>query len=112
MKSMPASSARRASGRQSGQLADQRSGTLVAARPEEQLAPKMPILSALPLYRLVRSRIDAVRASKAFSIGRDSIVPPGSQPVNAPPQLSLAGSSLNRHARRWAVGFRFWAGGG
>src|ERR1700730_15650541 len=109
MKSMPAASARRASLRQSGQLADQRSGTLVAERPEEQLAPKTPILSALPLYRLVRSRIDAVRASKAFSIGRDSIVPPRPQPVNAPPPLSLAGSSLNRHARRRPVAFGFGA---
>ena len=69
MKSMPASSAMRARRTQSGQLADQRSGTLVAERPDEQLAPKMPIFSALALYMAMRSCIDAVRASKAFSIG-------------------------------------------
>src|SRR5258708_24510219 len=68
MKSRPASSAMRASCRQSGQLADQRSGTLVAERPDEQFAPKMPIFSALLLYMAMRSRIDAVRASKGFSI--------------------------------------------
>ena len=48
MKSMPASSAMRASFRLSGQVPDQRSGTLVTARPEEQLAPNSPIFSALP----------------------------------------------------------------
>src|ERR1700737_3024210 len=59
MKSMPASSAMRASSRQSGQLADQRSGTLVAERPDEQFAPKIPILSALALYMAMRSSIAA-----------------------------------------------------
>src|SRR5262245_2997804 len=68
MKSMPASSARRAKRRQSGQLADHRSGTVVAERPEEQLAPKIPILSALALYMPMRSGIDAERASTAVSI--------------------------------------------
>src|SRR6266849_2843956 len=68
MKSIPASSAMRASRRQSGQLADQRSGTLVAARPDEQFAPKMPIFSALALYMAMRSRIDPVRADKALSV--------------------------------------------
>src|SRR4249919_3499670 len=68
MKSMPASSAMRASRRQSGQLADQRSGTLVAERPDEQLAPKMPIFRALELYIAIRSRIDAGRSNKTFSI--------------------------------------------
>src|SRR5438477_3705555 len=67
MKSMPAVSAMRASLRQSGQLADQRSGTVVAERPDEQLAPNMPILSALALYIARRSRIDPVRLGKAFS---------------------------------------------
>ena len=47
---MPASSAMRASRRLSGQLPDQRSGTWVTARPDEQLAPNRPILSALALY--------------------------------------------------------------
>src|SRR5712691_3007125 len=76
MKSMPASSAMRARRRQSGQLADQRSGTMVAERPDEQLAPKMPIFSALALYMAMRSCIDAVRANKTFSItfeGRISV---------------------------------------
>src|SRR5262249_2733257 len=67
MKSMPASSAMRASRRQSGQLADHRSGTVVADRPEEQLAPNRPIFSALALYIARRSDIDDVRASMAFS---------------------------------------------
>src|SRR5262245_30999693 len=68
MKSMPASSAMRARRAQSGQLADQRSGTLVAERPDEQLAPNTPIFSALALYMAMRSCIDAVRASTTFSI--------------------------------------------
>src|SRR5260370_3280048 len=68
MKSMPAASAMRARRRQSGQLADHRSGTVVAPRPEEQLAPKIPILSALGLYMAMRSRIDAARASTPVSI--------------------------------------------
>src|SRR3954467_7906262 len=68
MKSMPPSPARGASRRQSGQLADQRSGTLVAERPDEQLAPKMPILRALELYIATRSRIDTGRSNKTFSI--------------------------------------------
>src|ERR1700704_716231 len=68
MKSIPASSAMRASRRQSGQLADQRSGTLVAERPDEQLAPKTPIFRALALYIAIRSRINAGRSSKIFSI--------------------------------------------
>jgi hypothetical protein len=73
MKSMPASSAMRARRAQSGQLADQRSGTLVAERPDEQLAPNTPIFSALALYMAMRSCIDAVRASKTFSItGQDA----------------------------------------
>src|ERR1700758_1788765 len=68
MKSMPAASAMRASARQSGQLADQRSGTKVAERPDEQLAPNSPILSWLALYIAMRSRIDAVGVSAAAVI--------------------------------------------
>src|SRR5262244_2722301 len=68
MKSSPASSASLASLRQSGQFADQRSGTLVAERPDEQLAPNRPILSALPLYMAMRSAMDALRASTAISV--------------------------------------------
>src|SRR5262249_13120914 len=64
---MPAASARRASARQSGQLADQRSGTQVAVREDEQLAPNTPIFSVLALYMAMRSRIDPVRVSKARS---------------------------------------------
>ena len=48
------------------QLAVQRSGTLVAERPDEQLAPNRPILSALPLYMAMRFPMDALRASTAF----------------------------------------------
>src|SRR6516225_5766364 len=67
MKSSPASSASLATARQSDQVADQRSGTLVAERPDEQLAPNSPILSALPLYIAMRFCMDALRASTAFS---------------------------------------------
>src|SRR4051812_49823163 len=45
---MPASSAIRTSRRLSAQVPDQRSGTLVTARPDEQFAPNSPIFSALP----------------------------------------------------------------
>src|SRR6478752_6153989 len=55
MKSMPASSAIFPSARQSGQLAVQRSGTVVAVREDEQFAPKTPILSVLALYMAMRS---------------------------------------------------------
>src|SRR5262245_18903158 len=60
MKSMPASSAMRASARQSAQLADQRSGTRVAVRDDEQLAPNMPIFSTFELCMSMRSLIDGV----------------------------------------------------
>src|SRR5215468_12048091 len=68
MKSMPAASAMRASRRQSGQLADQRSGTVVAERPDEQLAPNRPILSWLPLYIARRFGNEASRAGNAVSL--------------------------------------------
>ncbi len=48
MKSMPASSAMRTSVRLSSHVPDQRSGTLVTARPDEQFAPNSPIFSRLP----------------------------------------------------------------
>src|ERR1700737_712404 len=87
MKSRPAASAMRARRRQSGQLADQRSGTLVAERPDEQFAPKTPILSALALYMAMRSCIDAVRANMAFSIITDG-------GTNAPsPSASFRGAT-------------------
>src|SRR5215207_6305820 len=63
---MPASSPIRASARQSGQLADHRSGTLVAERPDEQLKPNRPSFSALALCIARRSLMDAAgRSSKA-----------------------------------------------
>ena len=68
MKSMPASSAILPSARQSGQLAVQRSGALVAVRDDEQFEPNMPILSALALYIARRSFIDPVGASNAISL--------------------------------------------
>ena len=52
---MPASSAMRASLRLSGQLPDQRSGTMVTARPDEQFGPNRPICSRLELYMAARS---------------------------------------------------------
>src|SRR5712691_6384189 len=58
MKSMPASSAMPASLRLSGQVPDQRSGTLVTLRPEEQLAPNSPSLSRLPPSSSMRLRRD------------------------------------------------------
>src|SRR5262245_37774569 len=73
MKSIPRSSARRASARQSGQLADHRSGTLVAERPDEQFAPNTPIFSALPLYMAMRSASAPVRASTAVSLVADAV---------------------------------------
>jgi hypothetical protein len=57
----------RARRRQSGQLPDHLSGTLVAERPDEQLAPKSPIFSAFALYIAVRSRMDAVRGNVKLS---------------------------------------------
>ncbi len=65
---MPASSPILASARQSAQLADQRSGTLVAERPDEQLAPNRPSFSVLALYIARRSFMDGEgRSSKAVS---------------------------------------------
>jgi hypothetical protein len=48
----------RASLRQSGQLASQRSGTNVAVRADEQFAPNKPIFNALALYISRRFRDD------------------------------------------------------
>src|SRR5215470_17461110 len=70
MKSIPASSARRASARQSGQLADQRSGTVVAVREDEQFAPNTPIFSVLALCIATRSRIDPARVEGPFISSR------------------------------------------
>src|ERR1041385_8558778 len=62
MNSMPASSAIFARARQSRQLPDQRSGTIVTARPEEQLAPNRPNLSRFALPICARSRCDLTRS--------------------------------------------------
>src|SRR5215470_1436176 len=60
---MPTSSAIRASLRLSGQLPDQRSGTSVTARPDEQLAPNRPILSLFALCIDMRSCAEGAGAS-------------------------------------------------
>src|SRR5690348_2511474 len=52
----------RASRRLSAQEPDQRSGTRVTARPDEQFAPNRPIFSAFSLYIAMRERMDAVGA--------------------------------------------------
>src|SRR5688572_17902123 len=70
MKSMPAASAMRARRSVSGQAPDQRSGTLVTARPEEQLAPNSPILRALSLYMAMRSRIGESLSKSQFRVAR------------------------------------------
>src|SRR3954469_8946255 len=72
MKSMPASSAILASARQSGQLAVQRSGTVVAVREDEQFAPNTPILSALELYMAMRSGIAPGVVSMWGSLGHST----------------------------------------
>src|SRR5579871_5930265 len=58
---MPASSAMIASRLLSGQLPDQRSGTSVTARPDEQLAPNRPICSLLLEYMARRPANDPSR---------------------------------------------------
>src|ERR671911_3233098 len=98
MKSMPAWSAMRASFRQSGQLADHRSGTVVAERPDEQLAPKMPIFSALALYIAARSGNDPVRLNMA-------VPGVGNVPENFTPSFWRVewGPALLKHRRQHAV---------
>src|SRR5215472_10714880 len=55
---MPAWSASNASFLLSGQLPDQRSGTSVTARPDEQLSPNKPICSLLPPCMAKRAFIE------------------------------------------------------
>src|ERR1700726_3522771 len=74
MKSSPASSASFASARQSSQLADQRSGTVVAERPDEQLAPNSPILSALSLYMAMRDCMDAAAGASTVLSSQEKVV--------------------------------------
>src|SRR5258708_36576999 len=71
MNSMPASSAICARRRQSGQLPDQRSGTSVTARPEEQFAPNRPSLSLFALYIAARSPLPISRSIAASLDTRD-----------------------------------------
>src|SRR5215204_4323533 len=66
MKSMPAASASRASLRLSCHVPDQRSGTLVTARPEEQFAPNSPIFSRLPWFGDIRCGTDAIALDKVI----------------------------------------------
>src|SRR5580692_10872291 len=74
MKSSPASSPSFASARQSSQLADQRSGTVVAERPDEQLAPNSPILSALSLYMAMRDCMDAAAGASTVLSSQAKVV--------------------------------------
>src|SRR6266566_2752755 len=101
MKSRPASSASRASVRQSGQLAAQRSGTLVAERPDEQLAPNSPILSALPLYMAMRFPMDALRASTAFLPGGQIIIAAMIAPIKPIEAIAIC---VAREIGRRAIG--------
>ena len=55
---MPASSAIFAKRRLSSQVPDQRSGAMVTARPEEQLAPNSPIFRTLSLPSRLRRGAD------------------------------------------------------
>src|ERR1700761_2655893 len=100
MKSIPAASAILARRRQSGQLADQRSGTVVAERPEEQLAPNSPIFRALSLYIAARSRMEPKASSIVFPPGGRFLRPmirPARRPVNL--QAEPSGVGLDRRAR-------------
>src|SRR5580698_7226633 len=72
MKSMPASSAMMASFLLSGQLPDQRSGTSVTARPDEQFGPNRPICNLLPEYI---DRRAAREASWAETCGACTVSP-------------------------------------
>src|SRR5689334_12022998 len=60
---MPAPSAMRASRRLSRQLPDQRSGTSVTARPDEQLTPNSPICRRCGPYMAMRLRRLGSRAN-------------------------------------------------
>src|SRR5467141_792105 len=96
---MPASSAMRASLTLSGQLPDQRSATMVTARPDEQLAPKRPILSALPLYMAVRSCMEAVGASTDPSHHQEFITLEARAQVASSNIACCRGDPCGRHSR-------------
>src|ERR1700730_8462661 len=74
MKSRPASSPSFASARQSSRLADHRSGIVVAERPDEQLAPNSPILSALSLYMAMRDCMDAAAGASTVLSSQEKVV--------------------------------------
>ena len=100
MKSMPASSAMRTSLRLSGQLPDQRSGTRVTARPEEQFAPNKPILSLLALYIDRRSACaDALRASTLSPLSQSG----RTFRRQIQTQHNRSAAPIERHARHAAI---------
>src|ERR1700681_3831089 len=102
MKSMPPSSAICARRLQSGQLPDQRSGTSVTARPDEQFAPNRPICSLLSEYMARRDCREAACTGVTFffvplpllgragvGVGRiyksvDALTPPPTSPPYPP----------------------------
>src|SRR6516162_7528586 len=81
MNSRPARSAICARRTQSGQLPDHRSGTVVTARPEEQLAPNRPSLSrlALPIaarlpFLTSRSKVTRARSERLAWLAQASLL--------------------------------------
>src|SRR5215813_3307452 len=99
---MPASSARRASLRQSVQVASQRSGTRVAVRADEQFAPNRPIFNAFAVYIVTRPRIEPFWAAMAAScIAILGLLLDLSDPaLTLRPLSTLARGSKNRQTRR------------
>src|SRR5262249_57169299 len=93
----PACPAVRASRRHSGQLAGHRSGTRVAERPDEQLAPNRPILSWLPLYIARRFGNEASRAGNGVSVTFSDVIVRSEATKQSPP--SALASRLLRFAR-------------
>src|SRR3954453_7996690 len=100
---MPAASPRRASARQPSQLADQRSGTRVAERPDEQLNPNRPSFNALELCIARRSFIDEVagRSSKAGSVVEFGVVSGPHRRASMPGRWGLRMGDAAM--RRWIV---------
>src|SRR5437588_8532028 len=100
---MPASSAMRASRRLSGHEPDQRSGTSVTARPDEQFGPNKPILNALALYMLMRSRMDVWGASNFGPrlVGGDAILHRVAPAVNGHRHGACAPSPACGGGRGW-----------
>ena len=82
MNSIPASSAICASRTLSRQPPDQRSGTNVTARPDEQLAPKRPSFSRFSVRIEVRSRVVTSRTGMAAFLLHGHDCRPARVPVN------------------------------